>query len=85
MGHQYLLESNYSCLWKHVENNLFLSNFMKISSPSLNIFYNLFYFRGFFPTLSSSLEYSFFYLESIAQVLCRKASATRIPCKDHWH
>ena len=33
---------------------------MKISSPSLNIFYNLFYFRGFFPTLSSSLEYSFF-------------------------
>jgi predicted nuclease of restriction endonuclease-like RecB superfamily len=36
------------CLWKHVENNLFLSNFMKISSPSLNIFYNLFYFRGFF-------------------------------------
>jgi hypothetical protein len=40
MGHQYLLESNYSCLWKHVENNLFLSNFMKISSPSLNIFYN---------------------------------------------
>jgi hypothetical protein len=32
---------------------------MKISSPSLNIFYNLFYFRGFFPTLSSSLEYSF--------------------------
>jgi hypothetical protein len=44
--HQYLLESNYSCLWKHVENNLFLSNFMKISSPSLNIFYNLFYFRG---------------------------------------
>jgi hypothetical protein len=39
MGHQYLLESNYSCLWKHVENNLFLSNFMKISSPSLNIFY----------------------------------------------
>ena len=60
MGHQYLLESNYSCLWKHVENNLFLSNLMKISSPSLNIFYNLFYFRGFFPTLSSSLEYSFF-------------------------
>ena len=60
MGHQYLLESNYSCLWKHVENNLFLSNFMKISSPSLNIFYYLFYFRGFFPTLSSSLEYSFF-------------------------
>jgi hypothetical protein len=58
--HQYLLESNYSCLWKHVENNLFLSNFMKISSPSLNIFYNLFYFRVFFPTLSSSLEYSFF-------------------------
>jgi hypothetical protein len=48
--HEYLLESNYSCLWKHVENNLFLSNFMKISSPSLNIFYNLFYFRGFFPT-----------------------------------
>ena len=33
---------------------------MKISSPSLNIFYNLFYFRVFFPTLSSSLEYSFF-------------------------
>ena len=32
---------------------------MKISSP-LNISYNLFYFRGFFPTLSSSLEYSFF-------------------------
>jgi hypothetical protein len=32
-GHQYLLESNYSCLWKHVENNLFLSNLMKISSP----------------------------------------------------
>ena len=32
---------------------------MKISSPSLNIFYNLFYFRGYFPTLSSSLEYSF--------------------------
>jgi hypothetical protein len=31
MGHQYLLESNYSCLWKHVENNLFLSNFMKLS------------------------------------------------------
>jgi hypothetical protein len=60
MGHQYLLESNYSCLWKHVENNLFLSNFMKISSPSLNIFYHLFYFRGFFPTRSSSLEYSFF-------------------------
>jgi hypothetical protein len=60
MGYQYLLESNYSCLWKHVENNLFLSNFMKISSPSLNIFFNLFYFRGFFPTLSSSLEYSFF-------------------------
>ena len=60
MGHQYLLESNYSCLWKHVENNLFLSNFMKISSPSLNIFYNLFYFRGFLPTLSSSLEYLFF-------------------------
>jgi hypothetical protein len=47
-------------LWNHVENNLFLSNFMKISSPSLNIFFNLFYFRGFFPTLSSSLEYSFF-------------------------
>ena len=41
MGHQYLLESNYSCLWKHVENNLFLSNFMKISSPSLNIFHTL--------------------------------------------
>jgi hypothetical protein len=35
---KYLLESNYSCLWKHVENYLFLSNFMKISSPSLNIF-----------------------------------------------
>ena len=48
MGHQYLLESNCCCLWKHVENNLFLSNFMKISSPSVNIFYNLFYFRGFF-------------------------------------
>jgi len=48
MGHQYLLESNCSCLWEHVENNLFLSNFMKISSPSLNIFYNLFCFRGFF-------------------------------------
>jgi hypothetical protein len=62
MGYQYLLESNYSCLWKHVENHLFLSNFMKISSPSLNIFFNLFYFRGFFPTLSSSLEYSFFTL-----------------------
>jgi hypothetical protein len=47
-------------LWKHGETDLFLANFMKISSPSLNIFYNLFYFRGFFPTLSSSLEYSFF-------------------------
>jgi hypothetical protein len=32
MGHQYLLESNCCCLWKHVENNLFLSNFMKVSS-----------------------------------------------------
>jgi hypothetical protein len=42
LGHQYLLESNCCCLWKHVENNLFLSNFMKISSPSVNIFYNLF-------------------------------------------
>jgi hypothetical protein len=62
MGHQYLLESNYSCLWKHayVENNLFLSNLMKISSPSLNIFYNLYYFRGFFSNSKLSLEYSFF-------------------------
>ena len=33
---------------------------MQISSPSRNIFYNLFDFRVFFPTLSSSLEYSFF-------------------------
>jgi hypothetical protein len=24
-------------------------------------------------------------LTQIAQVLCRKASATRIPGKDHWH
>jgi hypothetical protein len=23
MGHQYLLESNYSCLWKHVEKDIY--------------------------------------------------------------